>query len=50
MKQRNKCWLCVAAGVYAGQFIAATETKDELCGRIYEEKSNCFKVFYVNLK
>jgi hypothetical protein len=38
MKQRNKCWLCAAAGVYAGQFIAATETNGELCGRINEEK------------
>jgi hypothetical protein len=28
----------VAASVYAGKFIAATETKGELCGRINEEK------------
>jgi len=26
-----------AACVYAGQFIAATETKGEICGRINEE-------------
>jgi len=38
MKQRNKWWLCVFARAYAGQFIAATETKGELCGRINEEK------------
>ena len=38
MKQRNKCWLCVLADVYARQLIAATETKGELCGRINKEK------------
>jgi len=27
----------VAAGVYAGQFIAATERNGELCGRINKE-------------
>jgi len=38
MKQRNKWGLCTAARVYAGQFIAATETNGELCRRINEEK------------
>ena len=38
MKQRNKWWICAAARVYAGQFIAATETTGELYGRINEEK------------
>jgi hypothetical protein len=34
-------WLCV----YAGQFIAATEPKGELCGRINEEKNYLLLIF-----